>query len=56
MKRKVFEVVKLKSGEKATIMGIDKNTYKVEIVGKNGKRKQITDINEDDIDEVIFAK
>lgn len=56
MKRKVFEVVELKSGEMATIIGIDKNNYKVEIVTKNGKRKEITDINEEDIEKVIIAK
>lgn len=56
MKRKVFEVVKLKNGYMATIIGIDNDYYKVEIVNKNGKRKQITQINEDDIEEVIIAK
>lgn len=56
MKRKIFEVLKLKSGDKATIIGINKDSYKVEIVNKNGKRKEITDINEDDIDKVIVAK
>lgn len=56
MKRKVFEVVKLKNGDMATIIGIDKDSYKVEIVGENGKRKEITEINENDIDEVIVTK
>ena len=46
MKRKVFEVIKLKSGDMATIIGIDKDSYKVEIVNKNGKRKDITEISE----------
>ena len=55
MKRKVFEVVKLKSGDMATIIGIDKDSYK-EIVNKNGKRKDITEISENDIDEVIISK
>lgn len=56
MKRKVFEVVKLKSGDMATIIGIDKDSYKVEVVNKNGKRKEITEISENDIDEVIISK
>ncbi len=55
MKRKVFEVFKLKNGDMATIIGTDKD-YKVEIVGKNGKRKEITEINENDIDKVIVTK
>ena len=56
MKRKVFEVIKLKNEDMATIIGIDKDSNKVEIVGKNGKRKEITEISENDIDEVIISK
>ena len=56
MKRKVFEVVKIKSGDMATIIVVDKDSYKVEIVGKNGKIKEITEINENDIDKVIVTK
>lgn len=56
MKRKVFEVIKLKNEDMATIIGIDKDSYKVEIVNKNGKRKEITEISENDIDEVIISK
>ena len=56
MKRKVFEVVKLTDGNLATIIGIEKDSYKVEIVNKNGKRKEITEISENDIDKVIISK
>lgn len=56
MKRKVFEVVKIKSGDMALIIRIDKISYKVEIVNKNAKRKEMTKINENDIDEVIVIK
>ena len=56
MKRKVFEVIKLKNEDMATIIGIDEDSYKVEIVGKNGKRKEITEISENDIDEVVISK
>ena len=56
MKRKVFEVVKLVDGNMATILEVEQNTYKVEIVCKNGKRKEVTEIKENDIDEVIIAK
>lgn len=56
MKRKIFEVVKLTDGKLATIIGINKNTYKVEIVNEKGKRTEIKNINEDDINEIIVAK
>ena len=39
LKRKVFEVVKLKNGYMATIIGIEKNSYKVEIVNKKVREK-----------------
>ena len=56
MNRKIFEVVKLTNGYLATIIGINKDSYKVEIVNNNGKRKKITEINETDIKEVIVKK
>ena len=56
MNRKIFEVVKLTNGYLATIIGINKDSYKVEIVNNNGKRKKITEINENDIKEVIVTK
>lgn len=56
MKIKIFEVVKLKTGDMATIIGMDKDSYKVEVVGKNGERKKITTITENDIQEVIITK
>lgn len=39
MKRKVIEVVKLKNDDMVTIIEIDKDSYKVEIINKNVKRK-----------------
>lgn len=56
MNRKIFEVVKLTNGYLATIIGINKDAYKVEIVNDKGKRKEITEINENDIKEVIVTK
>ncbi len=56
MKRKLFEVVKLKNDDIATIIEIDKDSYKVEIINKNAKIKQITESIEEDIDEVIIEK
>lgn len=56
MQRKIFEVVKLVDGSLATIIGINEESYKVEVVDKSGKRKQITEINENDIQDVIIKK
>ena len=56
MNRKISEVVKLTNGYLATIIGINKDSYKVEIVNHDGKRKKITEINENDIKEVIVTK
>lgn len=39
MKIKIFDVVELNNGNKATIIEINKNRYKVEIVDKHGKSK-----------------
>lgn len=51
MKRKVFEAVKLKSGEMATILNVDNDKYKVEVVGENGV--SIIIINNDNIKATI---
>ena len=56
MKRKVFEVVKLKSGDMATILEVDKDRYKVEVVDKRGKSKGTIEVSENDIDEIIISK
>jgi hypothetical protein len=56
MKIKIFDVVELNNGNKATIIEINKNRYKVEIVDKHGKSKGIFQIEEKDIKRVIFSK
>ncbi len=56
MKIKIFDVVELNSGNKATIIEINKNGYKAEIVDNNGKSKGILQIEEKDIKKVIFSK
>lgn len=56
MKRKVFDVVKLVDENMATILEVELNTYKVEIVDKKGKTKEIKEIKEEDIKDVIIAK
>ena len=56
MKLKVFDVVELKNGDKATIKEVLNNEYKVEIVNDNGKLKGIQKIAEKDINKIIISK
>lgn len=57
MKIKIFDVVKLSNGNKATILEkSDKDIYKAEIVNAEGKTEGITQIRETDITEVVFSK
>jgi len=56
MKLKVFDVVELKNGDKATIKEILDDKYKVEIVNDRGKTKGIQNINEKDINKIIILK
>lgn len=57
MKIKIFDVVQLSNGNKATILEkSDKATYKAEIINSEGKTEGITQISETDITKVIFSK
>lgn len=56
MKLKIFDVVELKDGNKATILENGRNTYKAEIANNNGVRQEIRTINEIDINKVIISK
>ena len=56
MKYKQFEVVKLKNEYYATILGIEDNEYKTEIVDKKGNRIEIRRLTDDEIQDVIFKK
>lgn len=57
MKIRVFDVVQLNNGNKATILEeTNKGTYKAEIVNDDGETQGITEINERDIIKVIFSK
>ena len=56
MKYKQFDVVKLNNGDKATILAIIDDKYKVEIVDDKGRRKEITEIYEYNIDEYVLKK
>ncbi len=56
MKYKVFDVVELMNGNRATILDILKNGYRAEIVDENGERQAIGNIGESDIKKPIIAK
>ena len=56
MNFKVFDVIELQNGEKATIIEINKNTYKVQITDENGKVISIKAITENEINKVIYTK
>ncbi len=56
MKFKIFDVVEVNNGNKATILSVDNEQYKVEIVTNDGKSKGIVDLEEKDIKKLIFKK
>lgn len=57
MRYKVFDVVLLNNGNKATILEeVDKDHYKVEIVNNDGKTEGIIQITDNDIKDCIFKK
>ena len=55
-KLKVFEVVELKDGNKATILGTNNNQYIAEIIDNNGIPKGNKTINYNDIVKVLISK
>lgn len=57
MKIKIFDVIELNNGKKATILEeIDNGIYKVEIVNNNGISEGISRIDNKDIEKIIFQK
>lgn len=56
MKYKQFEVVKLKSKYYATILGIEDNKYKSEVVDEKGNTIGIKMITDDEIEDVVVKK
>ena len=55
MKLKVFEVVELLDGNKATILENNKNRYKAEIVNKYGESQGTKYITETDIKKILIS-
>ena len=56
MKYKQFDVVVLNNENRATILGINNNSYNAEIVDKEGNRIEMTSITDDEIDKILFRK
>lgn len=56
MKYKQFDVVLLKNGNYATILGIENIKYNAEIVDDKGIRINVKAITDDEIDKRIFTK
>ena len=57
MKLKIFDVVELNNGNKATIAkNKTKDMYKAEIITNEGKTLGIKLINENDVSRIIFTK
>lgn len=56
MKFNQFDVVELKNKDMATILGINGNKYKVEIINNKGTRKEFAEIREYDISSIIYKK
>ena len=56
MKNKIFEVVELYDGNRATILDICQNNYKAEIVNKYGIKIGEKTITDKDIKKIIYSK
>lgn len=56
MKYKQFDVVVLNNENRATILGINNNSYNAEIVDIEGNRIEIKLITDDEINKILFRK
>lgn len=56
MKIKKFDVVELNNGNRATILDIQKNSYLVEIVNPYGISLGNKEVDNNDINKIIFQK
>ena len=50
----IFDVVELKNNKKATIIAINKNQYKAEVLDSKGKRLGVKEIKDEDIAKIIY--
>lgn len=56
MQINMFDVVELQNKNKATILNTVNNKYLVEIVDKEGNRKEIKEITKEEIKKIIYRK
>ena len=56
MKYKIFDVVELYSKEKATIIDINNDTYKVQVTDDNGTHTGVKQIKSEEIQKIIYQK
>ena len=56
MKVKLFDVVKINSGNNATVLGINNNTYIVEVIDDEGKTIGIKEITNSEMKLYIQNK
>ena len=56
MKYKQFDVVVLNNENRATILGINNNSYNAEIVDKKGNRIEMRAITDDEINRILLKK
>ena len=57
MKLKIFDVVELQNGNKATIIeNKTKDMYKAEIVNSKGKTLKIDLIDENNVSKIVFTR
>lgn len=52
----IWSIIILKKNFKATILGIENDKYKAEIVDENGNRIEIRMITDDEIESVLLKK
>ena len=56
MKVKIFDVVELKNGYKATIVQVNNTSFKADIIDNNGKSLGIKEIHTNEIKNIIYSK
>lgn len=56
MKVKLFDVVELNNGNKATILSINKDIYNAEVLNKKGFYLGVQELKSSDIKEIIYTK
>ena len=56
MKIKIFDVIELENGNKATVLDIDKGIYKIDEIDEKGNQLRTREVSIDEIKKVIYTK